>query len=59
MTHNHERSDWKTEMMLTSITGVLYGGTNTIVGHPLDTIKTKMQAQPGFVDHGGLKESIK
>ena len=27
------------------VTGGLFGLTNTVVGHPLDTIKTKMQAQ--------------
>ncbi len=45
MSHNHERSDWKTEALLSLISGVIYGGTNTIVGHPFDTMKTKMQAQ--------------
>ena len=30
------------------MTGVLYGATNTMVGHPFDTIKTKMQAQTDF-----------
>eukprot|EP00127_Corallochytrium_limacisporum_P000255 Clim_evm2s9 gene=Clim_evmTU2s9 len=29
-------------------TGVLFGTTAVIVGHPFDTIKTKMQAQTGF-----------
>ena len=29
-------------------TGVLYGTTSVLVGHPFDTIKTKMQAQSGF-----------
>ena len=28
--------------------GALYGATNTLVGHPADTIKTKMQAQTTF-----------
>lgn len=44
MTHNYERKSWKTEAMLTGFSSILYGGTNTIVGHPMDTIKTKMQA---------------
>lgn len=30
------------------ITGCAFGGTNTIVGHPFDTIKTKMQVQAGY-----------
>jgi hypothetical protein len=29
-------------------TGAIFGATNTIVGHPFDTVKTKMQAQSGF-----------
>lgn len=28
--------------------GILYGITNVCVGHPFDTLKTKMQAQVGF-----------
>ena len=28
--------------------GVLYGLTNVVVGHPFDTLKTKMQGQVGF-----------
>ncbi len=28
--------------------GALYGATNTLVGHPFDTVKTKMQAQAGY-----------
>ena len=30
-------------------TGVLYGTTNVLVGHPFDTIKTKMQVQSGMM----------
>jgi len=45
MTHNEKRASWQKEMAYTSICGLLYGGTNTIVGHPFDTVKTKMQAQ--------------
>ena len=45
MTHNEKRSTWQKEFLYTSITGFLFGGTNTIVGHPFDTVKTKMQAQ--------------
>lgn len=35
--------------------GVLYGTTNVAVGHPIDTIKTKMQAQRGFETRGMLR----
>ena len=42
MSHSEKRTDWKKEFLCAAITGVLYGGTNTIVGHPFDTVKTKM-----------------
>jgi solute carrier family 25 carnitine/acylcarnitine transporter 20/29 len=35
---------------MTLFTGTLYGGTNVVVGHPTDTIKTKMQAQAGHFE---------
>lgn len=35
--------------------GVLYGTTSVAVGHPFDTVKTKMQAQSGFESQGMLK----
>jgi len=38
-----------------SICGFLYGGTNTLVGHPFDTVKTKMQTQS---EHMGLKVGV-
>lgn len=43
--HSNKRQSWYKEGALTTLTGVLYGMSNTIVGHPFDTIKTKMQAQ--------------
>ena len=33
---------------ISTAVGGFYGATNTIVGHPFDTVKTKMQAQSGF-----------
>ena len=45
MTHNHKRTDWYKEFAMTATSGFLYGGTCILVGHPFDTIKTKMQAQ--------------
>ena len=52
MTHSEKRTDWRKEFACAFITGNLYGGTNTIVGHPFDTVKTKMQVQSG---HMGLR----
>lgn len=48
MTHNEKRAHWLKEGLLSTGAGVLYGLTSVAVGHPLDTIKTKMQAQKGF-----------
>lgn len=46
MSHGEKRSkNWVKEGALSAFTGGLFGMTNTIVGHPLDTIKTKMIAQ--------------
>jgi hypothetical protein len=45
MTHDFKRGHWVKEGALTMLTGFLFGATNTIVGHPFDTVKTKMQAQ--------------
>ena len=46
------RGDWKKELLLGAIGGQIYGGTTILVGHPFDTIKTKMQAQS---EHMGTK----
>ena len=37
------------------LVGVPYGTTNVMAGHPFDTIKIKMQAQPGFENQGMIK----
>ena len=52
--HNEKRTSRTKEAMIQVITGCLYGGSNTIVGHPFDTVKTKMQAQAKhMVGEGG------
>ena len=44
MSHDFKRSEfWWKETFAGFLTGTLYGVTNAVVGHPLDTIKTKMQ----------------
>lgn len=45
MSHGEKRSTWIKEGAISVFTGGLFGATNTVVGHPLDTIKTKMIAQ--------------
>lgn len=48
MTHSEKRTHWLKEGGIGLGVGVLFGVTNTCVGHPWDTIKTKMQAQAGY-----------
>ncbi|XP_038048376.1 solute carrier family 25 member 48-like [Patiria miniata] len=52
MTHNEARGHWFKEGAIGLGVGVLYGVTSVCVGHPFDTIKTKMQAQVGFEKDG-------
>lgn len=56
MSHEQKRSSWEKEFLYAAICGFLYGGTNTVVGHPFDTVKTKMQTQ---TEHMGLKVSVR
>lgn len=49
MTHNEKRSNCYKEFLAAFISGFLFGATTTIVGHPFDTIKTKMQVQAEFM----------
>jgi solute carrier family 25 carnitine/acylcarnitine transporter 20/29 len=58
MTHNEKRSEWWKEGLAALITGSLYGVSNAIVGHPLDTVKTKMQVLPEY-QAKSMIESIK
>lgn len=52
MTHNEKRGSAFKEGQLALFTGSLFGGAHTISGHPLDTIKSKMQIQTGFTQQG-------
>jgi solute carrier family 25 carnitine/acylcarnitine transporter 20/29 len=58
MTHNEKRTVWWKEGLAALISGVCYGISNVLVGHPLDTIKTKMQVLHEYKSHSMLK-SIK
>lgn len=59
MTHNEKRQAWYLEGLYTLIGGTVYGAASILVGHPLDTVKTKMQAQTTFMGDYGLITSIK
>jgi len=50
MSHNEKRSSWWKEGILSLISGTTYGLTSIVVGHPMDTVKTKMQSQTKFID---------
>jgi hypothetical protein len=45
MTHNEKRKSSLQEGQIALFTGSIYGAVHTITGHPLDTIKSKMQLQ--------------
>ena len=49
----------QTKILFPCLVGVLYGTTSVAVGHPFDTIKTKMQAQRGFETEGMIKSFVK
>mmetsp|Transcript_6903 Transcript_6903/g.12199 ORF Transcript_6903/g.12199 Transcript_6903/m.12199 type:complete len:285 (-) Transcript_6903:92-946(-) len=49
MTHAEKRGVWYKEGALAFGTGILYGATNAVVGHPMDTVKAKMQCQADFM----------
>jgi hypothetical protein len=48
MTHNEKRSSSLREGQIALFTGGVYGAMHTISGHPLDTIKTKMQLESKY-----------
>ena len=41
--------------MISFAAGMVYGFTSTVVGQPLDTVKTRMQARPSEMSKGTLK----
>jgi len=55
MTHNEKRGSVLREAQISLFTGSLYGATHTFTGHPLDTIKSKMQLQEGYSDLNAIK----
>lgn len=45
MSHTERRTSWQRETLIGLVAGCVYGGANVLIGHPFDTIKTKMQVQ--------------
>jgi hypothetical protein len=59
MTHSEKRaSPWR-EAQLGLFTGGLYGATHTISGHPLDTIKSRMQVNPDYLKLSTMQTTLK
>ncbi len=50
MSHAEKRSSVTREALLALFTGSIYGVAHTLTGHPLDTIKSKMQIQSGYTN---------
>ena len=48
MSHSEQRGTAQREAMLALFTGSIYGGVHTITGHPLDTVKSRMQLDPNL-----------
>lgn len=49
MAHSEKRSNSAIrEAQLALFTGSIYGGTHTFTGHPLDTVKSKMQIESSY-----------
>ena len=44
MAHNEKRTVWWKEAIIGGIVGLQYGFIGVVIGHPFDTVKTKMQA---------------
>ena len=59
MTHNEARGTVTQEALIGLFTGALYGGAHTLTGHPLDTIKSKMQIQAGYSNQGAFAVAAK
>lgn len=59
MSHDYKRKGAFQEFMLTAISGVGFGATTVAVGHPFDTIKTKMQAQTAYLENASMRSTVK
>ena len=59
MSHSEQRTTWHKEFLMSTLSGFAFGATNTIVGHPMDTVKTKMQTQSEHIARGGLSHTVR
>ena len=57
--HNEERTDWWKEGLITLVPGACFGVTSVVIGHPFDTVKTRMQAMKGFEGRTMIRSFIR
>ena len=57
--HSETRTAWWKEGLITLVPGAFFGITSVLVGHPFDTIKTRMQAMRGFESRNMIHSFIK
>ena len=57
MSHSETRASATREAALALFTGSIYGGVHTFTGHPLDTIKSRMQMDPMYSKASALEVS--
>ena len=50
-----KRTVWYKDGAISLAAGMFFGAANTMTGHPLDTVKTKMQAQKGHMKLDRIK----
>lgn len=59
MTHNEKRSNPFKEAQLALFTGGLFGAAHTVSGHPLDTIKSRMQINKDYLKLNSFQTTAK
>ena len=59
MTHNYSRQSSVKEGLISLGTGIIFGATSALAGHPFDTIKTKMQVSKELLnEHSGYIKTV-
>lgn len=58
MSHLYKRESWLKEFVLTSASGMVFGATTIVVGHPFDSVKTKMQAQANYLETPKFRKAV-
>ena len=59
MSHSEKWQGWLKEGVLSLVSGGVYGATTVLIGHPLDTVKTRMQSMNYGNSSDGILSIIK